>query len=105
VRRYDADASEPGMWIRPKTLPPPSQIRGERPPVTDRGTARQLLAFAADEMPEDRRRALELWIHGEGFAEIARSLELRTAADAERMVRAALERLRRRFRAFDGRRL
>jgi DNA-directed RNA polymerase specialized sigma24 family protein len=98
VRRHEADASRPGAWIDPKTLPPASQIFGERPPVTDRGTARQLLQFAAGAIPDDHRRALELWTQSESFGDIARALGLRDGPEAERMVRAAIERLRRKFR-------
>lgn len=96
--RRDSDASRPGNWIDPGTLPPSSQLLGERPPVTNRGTARELLRYAAGAIPDDQRRALELWTHSESFDDIARALGLAKPADAERMVRAAIERLRRRFR-------
>ncbi len=101
VRRHEPDASRPGVWIDPATLPPASQLRGERPPVTDRGTARTMLQFAADAIPDDQRRALELWTQSESFEDIARTLGLSTGQQAERMVRAAIERLRRRFREVD----
>jgi len=84
----------PRAWVEPGTLPPASQLYGERPPVTNRGTARALLEFADG----DERRALEMWAQGESFAAIARALDKRDAHDAERMVRAAIERLRRKFR-------
>src|ERR1700712_5314187 len=42
-RRHEADASRPGVWIEPVPLPSQSQLPGERPPMTDRGTAQQLL--------------------------------------------------------------
>lgn len=98
VRRHDEDASTPGHWVETGTLPPASQLFGERPPVTNRGTARELLRYAEGAIPDDQRRALELWAQSESFAEIARALELGSASEAERMVRAAIERLRRRFR-------
>jgi DNA-directed RNA polymerase specialized sigma24 family protein len=98
ARRYDADASRPGEWIDPQTLPPASQLVGERPPFTDRGTAQALLRFAADVLPPPQRRALEMWASSEGFDDIARELGLGDPAEASRMVRAALERLRRHFR-------
>jgi DNA-directed RNA polymerase specialized sigma24 family protein len=102
VRRHDAGASEPGRWIEPKTLPPASRIGGERPPVTIRGTARELLQFADHALPEAQRRALELWIESETFADIAQALALATAGEAERLVRAAIERLRRHYREREG---
>src|SRR5882672_7984857 len=98
VRRHEADASRPGAWVDPKTLPPSSQLMGERPPVTNRGTARELLRFAAGAIPDDQRRALELWAQSESFEDIARALGMKSGQEAERTVRAAIERLRRRFR-------
>jgi DNA-directed RNA polymerase specialized sigma24 family protein len=98
VRRHDEGASKPGIWIDAGTLPPASQLQGQRPPVTIQGTARELLAYAAGAIPDDQRRAVELWAQDESFDDIAKTLGLKTGRDAERMVRAALERLRRRFR-------
>lgn len=98
VRRHDAEASRPGAWVEAGTLPPASQLVGERPPLTNRTTALELLAYAADVVAAPQRRALELWAHGESFAEIARTLGLADAPAAERTIRAVLERLRRRFR-------
>jgi hypothetical protein len=71
--------------------------------MTNRGTAHELLQFAAGAIPEDQRRALELWAQSESFEDIARALGMGSAADAERAVRAAIERLRRRFRASEDR--
>lgn len=101
VRRHDKDASTPGRWVDAGTLPPASELVGERPPVTDLGTARALLQYAEGAIPEQQRTALELWARSESFADISRTLGLGGPGDAERMVRAAVERLRRRFRA-DG---
>jgi DNA-directed RNA polymerase specialized sigma24 family protein len=70
----------------------------ERPPITNRGTARELLRHAADVVPADQLRALEMWTHSDSFADIAATLGMTDAAAAERAVRAALERLRRAFR-------
>lgn len=71
---------------------------GERPPVTNRGTARELLRHAAGVVPPEQLRALELWTQSETFGDIARELGMVDAATAERSVRAALERLRRAYR-------
>jgi len=78
-------------WIELHTLPPASEL-GERPPITNRATARELLEA---DLPSDQRRALELWSRGETFEDIARALG---ASDGEKLVRAAIERLRRKFR-------
>lgn len=98
VRRTDSEASTPGRWVDPGTLPPASQLVGERPPVTNRGTARELLQFAAGVVPEPQARALEMWAHGETFGHIAETLGLGSAREAEKSVRATIERLRRRYR-------
>ncbi|HEU0033195.1 MAG TPA: hypothetical protein VFQ53_21330 [Kofleriaceae bacterium] len=98
VRRHDQGASRPGAWVDAGTLPPGSQLFGERPPVTNRGTARELLQYAAGVIPDDQLRALQLWTESESFGDIARTLGLTSPREAERIVRAAIERLRRRFR-------
>ena len=103
VRRHDANASRPGVWVDAKTLPPASQLFGERPPVTNRGTARELLAFAAGVIPEQQLRALELWAQSESFDDIAKALGMASAQEAEKTVRAVIERLRRRFRTTEDR--
>jgi DNA-directed RNA polymerase specialized sigma24 family protein len=98
LRRDESNASTPGKWIDPGTLPPASQIMGERPPITNQGTARELLQFAAGAIPDEQRRALEMWSQSESFADIASALRLASAGEAEKTVRAAIERLRRKFR-------
>jgi len=100
-RRRDPNrGSAPGEWIEPGTLPSQSKMPGERPPMTNRGTALELLRYAAGAVPEPQLSALELWTEGASYDEIARQLELGEGADgAERLVRAAIERLRRRFRS------
>jgi len=98
VRRDESQASAPGRWVEAGTLPPASRIFGERPPMTNRGTVRELLAFAANSIPPDQLRALQMWAASESFGDIARALAC-TSEDAERLVRAALERLRRKYRA------
>jgi DNA-directed RNA polymerase specialized sigma24 family protein len=102
VRRHDAGASEPGRWVDAGTLPPSSQLKGDRPPVTNAGTAHELLQFAKGAVPEDQVRALEMWLQSESFEDIARTLGLASPQVAEKTVRATIERLRRRFRDANG---
>jgi DNA-directed RNA polymerase specialized sigma24 family protein len=102
LRRHDDNPSEPGRWVEQKTLPPASRIGGERPPVTNRGTARELLQYAAGSVPPEQLRALTLWTESESFGDIAAALGLGGPTDAERLVRAAIERLRRHYRAGEG---
>ena len=82
-----------------RTLPSASKLPGERPPYTNRGTALEVLRYAAGTVPEPQLSALEMWAQSASFDEIARELTLpEGATGAERLVRAAIERLRRRFR-------
>ena len=99
-RRRDPNrGSAPGQWVEAGPLPPHSELGGERPPMTNRGTALELLRYAADSVPEPGLSALELWTQSAGYPEIARELEIEGGAEgAEKLVRAAIERLRRRFR-------
>src|SRR6266550_3001227 len=83
VRRHDTNASTPGRWVDAGTLPPASRM-GERPPVTNRGTARELLQFAADTIPDEQRRALEMWSQSDSFEDIAQALGLGDASAAEK---------------------
>jgi len=99
LRRHDANPSKPGEWIDAGTLPPASQLFGQRPPMTNLGTAHELLLYArSGGLPEDQQRAIELWSQSESFEDIAKALGLKSTQAAERMVRAALERLRRKYR-------
>jgi DNA-directed RNA polymerase specialized sigma24 family protein len=97
-RRHESDASANGRWVVPGTLPSASKLGAARPPYTNRGTAQEMIRFAGQVLSEDQRAALKLWIEGNGFDAIAGELGNKSAKDAERLVRAALERLRRRFR-------
>src|SRR5258706_153433 len=60
-------------------------------------TVRELMELART-FPLQQRRALELWARSESFDTIADTLGLPPPRDAERTVRAAIERLRRRYR-------
>ena len=97
-RRRDLEASSTGKWVIPAELPNNSQIFGARPPVTDRGSALALLRYAYECLPDEQMKALELWILNNPYEVISEKLEFASAEEAHKTVRAALERLRRRFR-------
>jgi DNA-directed RNA polymerase specialized sigma24 family protein len=99
-RRRDPNrGSAPGQWVEPGTLPSQSKLPAERPPMTNRGTALELLRYATGAVPEPQLSALELWTEGASYEDIARELQIDGgAAGAEKLVRAAIERLRRKFR-------
>lgn len=97
-QRRNADASRPGVWIDPSTLPPASELGGARPPVTNLGTANELLRHAAAVLPPMHLLALELWLQSESYDAIARAVGFTSATEAERIIRAAIERLRRKYR-------
>lgn len=97
-RRRVADASSPGKWRALETLIADSHAPGARPSFTDRALLGEVLAEAR-ELPAAQQAALAAWLEGRDFAEIAAAQALGGAGDAERLVRAALQTLRRRFRA------
>jgi hypothetical protein len=70
---------------------------GHRPAYTEQQMVRQILDYAADNLPEDQLQALTGWLGGHDLADIARELELAGGDAANRLVRAALARLRRQF--------
>lgn len=98
-RRRQRDASSPGRWIDNDPLPPASRAHGERPPFTVRGTAREILSYCGHALGHEQRAALELWTEGASADDIASALSLPDAASASRLVRAAVARLRRHYRA------
>jgi DNA-directed RNA polymerase specialized sigma24 family protein len=98
-RRHSDSTASPGKWVEHGEMPRSSLLDGGRPPVTNQSTALAMLRYAYTELPPDQVRALELWILQNSFDDIATELELDDAKHASRVVRAALERLRRHFRA------
>jgi hypothetical protein len=60
-------------------------------------TATHMLERARGELRSDQLQALYLWLHGHDHREIAARLELSGSREAERLVRAALKRLRDRY--------
>lgn len=70
---------------------------GRRPAFTDAMQARQILDFAEGSLPIEQLRALRAWMEGASFEDVARGQGLGGARGAERLVRSALARLRRRF--------
>lgn len=97
-RRNRNPGSAPGAWINLHTLPGDSRLVGGRPPVTNRSVAMAMLRYAYSELPADQLAALELWIVQHDYPDIAQELGLDGAGAAQRLVRAALVRLRRHFR-------
>jgi DNA-directed RNA polymerase specialized sigma24 family protein len=98
-RRHDKNASSPGAWRDIRTLPSESQLPAIRPPATARGAAREMYAYADAALPDAQRRALDAWLEGGTFEEIAAGGDPR---EAEKLVRRALVRLRRQFREGPG---
>lgn len=97
-RRNQAQASTPGVWRVIEELMSGSRAPGARPPITDAAAAHEILSHA-DDLPADQRRTLAEWLAGHSFAEIAASAGLESERQAEKLLRAAIERLRRRFRS------
>jgi DNA-directed RNA polymerase specialized sigma24 family protein len=78
------------------SLAPITETVGTRPPYTNLQTAKQLLEFATQHLEEDQLQALDLWISGADFDEIATELLIDTET-ARRLVRSAVAVMRRRF--------
>ena len=68
-----------------------------RPSMTNVQLARELLEYAARSLERTQLRALRRWMDGASFDEIAGELGLAAPRDADKLVRAALARLRRHF--------
>lgn len=98
LRRAADEGGEKGLWIAAGDLPDDDDLSGGRPPMTNRLAARQILEYAGGVLTDPQRRALELWVESGRTDEIARELALSGPDEAERLVRAAVERLRRHFR-------
>lgn len=98
-RRRSARGDEaPGEWVAPVALAGEREISAGRPPMTNRVLARQILRYADGALDAAQRRALELWAEQRSVEEIVADLALEGPEEAERLVRSAVERLRRRFR-------
>jgi DNA-directed RNA polymerase specialized sigma24 family protein len=91
-------ARGPGVWIRAERLAPDRRISGGGPTLSGIA-AREIMRYAETALPALQRAALELWLGHRSDGEIARALQLGHPADAQRLVHAALERLRRHYRA------
>jgi hypothetical protein len=87
-----------GRWIDHTDLPSDDCLSAGRPPLTNRLAACEILRRADELLSTAQRRALTLWAEDVRHEDIARALALAGPADAERLVRAALERLRRHYR-------
>lgn len=70
---------------------------GARPAMTDAQTARELLEFAKHHLRADQLGALERWLEGSTFDDIAASQALDHADGARKLVRSAVATLRRKF--------
>lgn len=68
-----------------------------RPHITTKETAQRILEFARASLVSDQFRVLAMWLEGASFDDIASELHLPDAKATERLLRAALARLRRRF--------
>lgn len=74
---------------------------GARPPMTDFLTVKALLTEIEEHtaaFPADMREALERWTRDESYDQIATAMDLADPGSARKLVRAALARLRDRFR-------
>jgi len=94
-RRREAGATSPGAWRKVGTLPSESRLRRTAQSPSGRAADRELMELAGAVLSDEQRPALSAWLEGASFEEIAARLELTTADDAEKRVRAAVRRIRR----------
>jgi DNA-directed RNA polymerase specialized sigma24 family protein len=97
-RRHAGVGATAGRWCRAEALPVDLVDPAARGATTARLAADEVFRYATGVLPVVQRDALELWAHHGTTADIAARLGLRGPADAQRLVRAAIERLRRYFR-------
>ena len=88
----------PTHLINELTASPLVESLGVRPPITAAQTARELLEFAAANLPVEQVAALRLWLDGADDDEIARAQGI-SPNDARKLLRAGIAVLRRRFGA------
>jgi len=93
-----AETGSGGAFIETRELPDEALLAGTRLPITNRVTARQILRYAEGVLSGPQRRAVEMWAEQASSEDIARELGLEDGAEADRLVRAGVERLRRKFR-------
>jgi RNA polymerase sigma factor (sigma-70 family) len=96
----NADADEPSLkrLLNEFTSSPVLEEQGVRPPLTAAQTARELLEFARDRLPEPQLRVLAAWLEGASFEDIGAEAG-GTAGEARKLLRAAVATLRRQFGA------
>lgn len=89
-------ASEEPRWVR---LLPMAEIElgTIESDAATRASAAQLVERARRDLKPDQLRALSLWLEGSSHDDIRMELGLAHSIEAERLVRAALKRLRDRF--------
>jgi DNA-directed RNA polymerase specialized sigma24 family protein len=87
-----------GAWVHTDGSLDDSRVPTTRPPFTNRAAARHILRAAGDLLSPAQQRAVELWTEETPSEDIARELGLDSPRAADLLVRAGVERLRRRFR-------
>ncbi|MFO0550562.1 MAG: hypothetical protein U0271_19360 [Polyangiaceae bacterium] len=94
-RAADVSRHEP-RWVQHTSVDAVDDRESRADPLRDL-TVREVLASADATLTASQKRALSLWLEGEDHAAIAEALDLPDAAAADKLVRAALKRLRDRF--------
>lgn len=88
-----------GLFVETRELPADDAgMPGVRPAFTNRVAAREILHRAEGLLSEAQRRAVEMWSAEQSNEDIAHALGLESPREADRLVRAGVERLRRHFR-------
>lgn len=99
VRGRGTATDDVGRWVRFVPLTREPIHPGADP--TKVATAAVMLERARDELRPEQLSALYLWLQGDDHVEIAARLGLGSPKEADRLVRAALKRLRDRYASHD----
>lgn len=97
-RRSRNPDSAPDVWVDLSPLTSSSRLFGIRPAITNHTAALTMLRYAHTHLPASQRDALLAWLKGKSFDHIGEEMEIAGAVAAQKLVRAALQRLRRAFR-------
>jgi hypothetical protein len=98
-QRRDDGSNKRWLHTLAAALPEGDDTPAVRAPLTDLRMASEIMQFAAEHLPVEQVTALSAWLQQRDFAEIGKiaGLSDEHARGGERLVRAALARLRREF--------
>lgn len=92
-----------GRWVELEGMTGHNPLPSGNPSTDRMAEATRMLTLAREILSEEQRSAVFVWLTSSDYRYVAEQLSLKTPKDAERLVRAALERIRRRIRKKEAR--